>query len=253
MADYSSGTEVTVERLGPSDIVVERLLEGVRQHSCVFDTKRMDYRDSQRKRNAWEIIRQQCGLATVEECHKLWKHLRDRYSREIKAMEVMKRSGNAFVSRRAWEFFEAMAFYKDCGRPRKTTCNLHGSSTLEENPGNDDSSGTAESIFESMVSRSSTSSCTTSTQGDSLIPTVTMATDRGEQTLVQSGQLPENRVNKRKKSDTFEQDLLKHLDKRMSENEAFALSVGMTLDRLSKPTAAECKAKMMLLLSEYDL
>ncbi|XP_064469717.1 uncharacterized protein LOC135384447 [Ornithodoros turicata] len=131
MADYSSGTEVRVERLGPSDIVVERLLEGVRQHPCVFDTKRMDYRDSQRKRNAWEIIRQQCGPAT--------------------------------------------------------------------------------------------------------------------------GQLPENRVNKRKKSDTFEQDLLKHLDKRMSENEAFALSVGLTLDRLSKPTAAECKAKMMLLLSEYDL
>ncbi|KAH7981334.1 hypothetical protein HPB49_023198 [Dermacentor silvarum] len=104
-----------------SGSVIERFLDAVQQHPCVYDTKRMDYRDVDRKNNAWELIRLFAGLSTVEECLKLWKRLRDRYTRELKTIEQTKRSGSGYVSRRAWEFAESMAFYRDCGRPRNQT------------------------------------------------------------------------------------------------------------------------------------
>uniref|UniRef100_A0A224YH48 Alcohol dehydrogenase transcription factor myb/sant like protein n=1 Tax=Rhipicephalus zambeziensis TaxID=60191 RepID=A0A224YH48_9ACAR len=120
---------------------IERFLDAVQRHPCVYDTKRMDYRDAERKNNAWERIRVYSGLSTVEECLKLWKRLRDRYTRELKAIEATKKSGSGYVSRRAWEFTESMAFYKHCGRPRKTTSSLE--------PYGDDNE-TAESIFATM-------------------------------------------------------------------------------------------------------
>ncbi|KAH7940871.1 hypothetical protein HPB49_007271 [Dermacentor silvarum] len=75
---------------------IERFLDTVQQRPCVYNTKQLDYRDSGRKLNS--------GLSTVEECHKLWKRLRDRYTRELKAIESAQRSGSGYVSRRAWEF-----------------------------------------------------------------------------------------------------------------------------------------------------
>ncbi|KAH7958560.1 hypothetical protein HPB49_002628 [Dermacentor silvarum] len=114
-----------------SGSLIERFLDAVQQHPCVYDTKRLDYRDSGRKLNAWERIRLDSGLSTVEECHKLWKRLRDRYTRELKAIESAQRSGSGYVSRRAWEFAESMAFYKECGRPRKRALG-HGSEAMEE-------------------------------------------------------------------------------------------------------------------------
>ncbi|KAH7959565.1 hypothetical protein HPB49_011915 [Dermacentor silvarum] len=36
---------------------IERFLDAVQRHPCVYDTKRMDYRDAERKKNAWEQIR----------------------------------------------------------------------------------------------------------------------------------------------------------------------------------------------------
>ncbi|KAH7933252.1 hypothetical protein HPB49_010919 [Dermacentor silvarum] len=101
------------------DNIVERLLEAIKQHPCVYDTKRLDFRDQQRKANTWEQIRQSSGLATVEECHKLWKRLRDRFTRELKVIELATRSGSGYVPRQTWEFAAAMEFYKQCGRPRK--------------------------------------------------------------------------------------------------------------------------------------
>ncbi|KAH7978559.1 hypothetical protein HPB49_005921 [Dermacentor silvarum] len=46
------------------DALTQRLLEGIRSHPCVYDIRRMDYRDTERQNNAWDAIRKQCGLAT---------------------------------------------------------------------------------------------------------------------------------------------------------------------------------------------
>lgn len=44
--------------------VVESLIEAIRRHPRVYDTKRIDYRDQLRKNNAWEQVRVDCSLAT---------------------------------------------------------------------------------------------------------------------------------------------------------------------------------------------
>ncbi|KAH7986595.1 hypothetical protein HPB49_025890 [Dermacentor silvarum] len=102
-----------------SDNLVERFLEAVRKFPCIYDTRKLEYRDVLRKENAWEAIRAECGLPTATDCQKLWKRLRDRYTREQKAIELTQRSGSGFVARKTWEFAQAMEFYKQCGRPRK--------------------------------------------------------------------------------------------------------------------------------------
>ncbi|KAH6936452.1 hypothetical protein HPB50_017561 [Hyalomma asiaticum] len=46
------------------DATVERLLERITNHPCVYNVKRLDYCDAERQANAWEAIWKQCGLAT---------------------------------------------------------------------------------------------------------------------------------------------------------------------------------------------
>ncbi|KAH7979534.1 hypothetical protein HPB49_009786 [Dermacentor silvarum] len=135
-----------------SGSLIDRFLDAVQQNPCVYDTKRLDYRDSGRKLNAWERIRLDSDLSTVEECHKLWKRLRYRYTRELKAIESAQRSGSGYLSRRAWEFAESMAFYRECGRPRNVEFPRSGGDFEE----------TAESIFLGMQSTSSSPSATES-------------------------------------------------------------------------------------------
>ncbi|KAH7973686.1 hypothetical protein HPB49_003900 [Dermacentor silvarum] len=122
--------ENEVDRSGS---VIDIFLDAIQQHPCFYYTKRADYRVVDRKNNAWELIRLFSGLSTgasmstyshfvyifksgyfsgpVEKCLKQWKRLRDRYTRELKAIEQTNRSGSGCVSRRAWEFVESMAFY----------------------------------------------------------------------------------------------------------------------------------------------
>ncbi|KAM7309814.1 uncharacterized protein ISCGN_006799 [Ixodes scapularis] len=49
----------------PSDLTtdeVERLIEAVRERECLYDVGPLDYRDSKRKKNAWESVRFACGM-----------------------------------------------------------------------------------------------------------------------------------------------------------------------------------------------
>ncbi|KAG0431917.1 hypothetical protein HPB47_021328 [Ixodes persulcatus] len=52
-----------------SDSVVEKLIEEIRFQPCVCDTRKLEYRYTNRKGNAWDAIRELCGLPTVF-CHK---------------------------------------------------------------------------------------------------------------------------------------------------------------------------------------
>nr|XP_054922030.1 uncharacterized protein LOC129382288 [Dermacentor andersoni] len=265
-----------------SDGVVERFTEAVKQHPCVYDTKRLDFRDQQRKENVWEQIRQSSGLSTgelcsasfarfsaeachllhapyclidifcpsfpfvVEECHKLWNKLRDRFTRELKAIELATRSGSAYVARQTWEFADAMSFYKNCGRPRKTTCNV-GSGAV---PKGDDSGSTAEEIFNAI-------------QGNSSAPSPIANADDSEPAAASPGQPasqedftvsepPSKRSKKGRSCDYFEEQLLSQLGKHATENEAFGQSIAMSLDRMPTRIASRFKVKIMELLAEFD-
>ncbi|XP_049518749.1 transcription factor Adf-1-like [Dermacentor silvarum] len=235
------------------DALIERLLEGIRSHPCVYDVKRMDYRDTERKNNAWEAIRKQCGLATVDQCLKLWKRLRDRFNRERKLIEQTKRSGSGYVAKRTWEFLSAMEFYKDCGRMRPTVSNVRAS---QEGATSQDS--TAEELLNTMCGTASVSPLPSEDSFDQeqagqadqySVEPVSLQADR--RTCV--GTVPSSVPKKRKKNDDFDQQLLSHLKEKMTENEAFGLSIGLTLDRLAKQVAAKCKARLMEVIAEFDI
>ncbi|XP_070395799.1 transcription factor Adf-1-like [Dermacentor albipictus] len=246
------------------DYVIERLLEGIRSHPCVYDTSRIDYRDQGRKSNAWEAIRRQCGLATVQECMKLWKRLRDRYTREAKAVELATRSGSGFVSRRTWEFAQSMEFYKNCGRPRKTTCNLEdlavaGADTSSrgrhQQQGTTSAVGddtTTEAIFTS-IQRGTSSPTGSSFDNEQISTGHTDLHDEDEAAMEATKEPSKNTSKKRKANDEFEQQLLTHLQQKMTENEAFGLSIGMTLERMTRQAAARCKVRIMEIIAEFDV
>ncbi|XP_075746553.1 uncharacterized protein LOC142803991 [Rhipicephalus microplus] len=225
---------------------IERFLDAVQQHPCVYDTKRMDYRDAERKSNAWEQIRVYSGLSKVDECLKLWKRLRDRYTRELKAIEEMKRSGSGYVSRRAWEFTESMAFYKHCGRQRKMTCSLEPATYGDDGE-------TAESIFATMgntpPSPSGVESPMDSLQELSMPATSPPLAERPPETGKQKA-APKHK--KGKKNDNFEEQLLCKLDSKMGENEAFGISIGLSLDNMPRKVALKCKARIMTLIAEME-
>lgn len=60
---------------GDSETVIDGLLEAIRRHLCVYDTKRMDYRYRVRKMNAWEIIRSQYEATFAQVSHAKYKAL----------------------------------------------------------------------------------------------------------------------------------------------------------------------------------
>ncbi|XP_075738711.1 uncharacterized protein LOC142783981 [Rhipicephalus microplus] len=215
---------------------IERFLDAVQQHPCVYDTKSLDYRNAERKSNAWEQIRVYSGLSKVDECLKLWKRLSDRYTRELKAIEATKRSGSGYMSRRAWEFTESMAFYKHCGRQRKMTC------SREPATYNDDGE-TAESIFATMEktppSPSGVESPMDSPQELSMPATPPPLAERPPETGKPEA-APKHK--KGKKNDNFEEQLLCKLDSKMAENEAFGISIGFSLDNM--PRKVHCKQKL---------
>ncbi|XP_040071174.1 uncharacterized protein LOC120843806 [Ixodes scapularis] len=232
-----------------SDSVVEKLIEGVRLHPCVYDTRKLEYRDTARKDNAWEAIRELCGLPTVGDCQKLWKRLRDRFTRETRALELTKRSGSGFVARHTWEFMQAMEFYKNCGRPKKTACNL------DTRPLAMDADGdvAAEDLFHLIQSGApspSEDNCTDLEQME--VGQSQLNNDGDEPALRATTGVSSGAPKKRKKSGEFEQQLLYQLDKKMTKNEAFGMSIGMSLDRLFRPDAAKCKARIMDIIAEYD-
>ncbi|KAG5867230.1 hypothetical protein JTB14_008189 [Gonioctena quinquepunctata] len=52
---------------------------------------------------------------TVEECKRLWKNLRDRYTGEKRH-----RPSGSGASQSTWEYFESMMFYESCIGKRRT-------------------------------------------------------------------------------------------------------------------------------------
>ncbi|XP_075538615.1 uncharacterized protein LOC142573010 [Dermacentor variabilis] len=133
-----------------------------------------------------------------------------------------------------------MSFYKNCGRPRKTTCNV-GSGAV---PRGDDSGSTAEEIFNAI-------------QGNSSAPSPMLMTRSLQQLVlvnlpVTVSKPPSKPSKKGRSCDYFEEQLLSQLGKHATENEAFGQSIAMSLDRMPTRIASRFKVKIMELLAEFD-
>ncbi|KAH7959518.1 hypothetical protein HPB49_011590 [Dermacentor silvarum] len=158
-----------------------------------------------------------------------------------------RRSGSGYVPRQTWEFAAAMEFYKQCGRARKSTSNV-GSAGL---PGEEDSASTPEAIFHTMLDGTTTPPPTSSNDISLKAPAANPwePACQGDRTV---GEPPSKQPKKSQGCDYFEQQLLSQLGKHMTENEAFAQSIAMNLDRMPRAVASRCKARIMALIADFD-
>lgn len=117
--------------------------------------------------------------------------------------------------------------------------------------GDEDSASTPEAIFNAIQDGISTPPPTGSNDLASEPPTANHGEPacQGDRT---AGEPPSKRAKKSQSCDYFEQQLLSHLGKQATENEAFAQSIAMSLERMPRAAASRCKARIMALIAEFD-
>ncbi|KAL1431104.1 hypothetical protein MTO96_014495 [Rhipicephalus appendiculatus] len=194
---------------------VEAFISSVKKHPILYDCKRLGYRDVDRKREIWEMVKQETGMETVDDCQRLWKSLRDRYIRELRALEHP--SQLPWEARKSkWTYFNSLDFYKDCGRAARA---------------------------KQPLSIADTGSLDHYSNGSE---PATAPEDYAPLRLHQSPEPPEKKpVLNNESMDSFESEVLNILNRPLDEDEYFALSIVPTLRRLSLKKKALAKVKIL--------
>ncbi|KAB0805202.1 hypothetical protein PPYR_02172 [Photinus pyralis] len=90
------------------------LIELIQNYEFLYDLSHKEYKNAKKKEDAWKEI-SEITRCSVEDCMKLWKNVRDRFTREKR----LKPSGSGGGDTN-WVYSEKMSFYSKCTRPRKT-------------------------------------------------------------------------------------------------------------------------------------
>ncbi|XP_067131457.1 transcription factor Adf-1-like [Centruroides vittatus] len=229
---------------------VEQFLAGIKEHPCLYDTKRLDYRDMTCKQNAWEEVRIKSGLATVSECQKLWKRIRDRYVRERKAIEMSLKNGSTNV-RKNWELHQQMDFYKDCGRSKQMS---YSQSPPSQKDISDDSFQIMEtnSLYLDDIDIIKSEDTFDSSSQEPLCDRLMDITSTSQKSPFYDTTEEFNNNSKKRKTSDNELENLNFMNKLMSGNEAFGYSIVKSIDRWKPSKAARFKAAVFELLAKFE-
>ncbi|CAG9840813.1 unnamed protein product [Diabrotica balteata] len=99
---------------GNADIDIGTSIEVIQTYEYVYNLMHKDYKNSKKKDAAWEVIAETVN-ASVEECQKLWKSLRDRFVKEKNKIHSGMEAPES-----SWPHFNSMLFYGNFSRKRKT-------------------------------------------------------------------------------------------------------------------------------------
>ncbi|KAL1480106.1 hypothetical protein MTO96_051323 [Rhipicephalus appendiculatus] len=142
----------------------ERLIDEVKKENAIWDMSGQHYKSQLLKEVAWRRIATAMGCNGDGRSEGRWKNLRDSFRRVYKArLPALKSGAGAEDSEdedaaKAWVFYDRLLFLKDSIVGRPTSRNLEllceEESEITERPRTDK---TAESIFEDIISESSTS------------------------------------------------------------------------------------------------
>ncbi|CAN8029362.1 unnamed protein product [Ixodes persulcatus] len=225
---------------------VEAFISSVRKYPILYDCKRLGYRDVDRKREVWELVRQETGMDTVEDCQRLWKSLRDRYIRELRALEHP--SQLPWEARKSkWTYFNSLDFYKDCGRAARAKQPLGMSDASMDHYSNGSETPQLEEGLSSETPPPAHSHCTKMVLIGS---PQTAPEDYAPLRLHQSPEPPERKPQLINESlDSFESEVLNILNRPLDEDEYFALSIVPSLRRLPLKKKALAKVKILQDLS----
>uniref|UniRef100_A0AAR5PXL9 MADF domain-containing protein n=1 Tax=Dendroctonus ponderosae TaxID=77166 RepID=A0AAR5PXL9_DENPD len=89
------------------------LIELIQNHEYLYNLGHKDYKNAKKKRDAWAKIAAALN-ASVDDCMKQWKGIRDKYTRQRRDGF---RSGSSVGTR--WPLHSKMSFFKRFSRPRK--------------------------------------------------------------------------------------------------------------------------------------
>ncbi|XP_057658767.1 uncharacterized protein LOC130895475 [Diorhabda carinulata] len=98
-----------------SEDIAGLLLEFIQNYEFLYDMKNKDYKNSRKKEDAWKEIASILNIS-VDHCQRLWKSLRDKYTREKRNTG---KSGSA-APKSNWVLFPKMSFYGKFSKPRQT-------------------------------------------------------------------------------------------------------------------------------------
>ncbi|XP_030641147.1 uncharacterized protein LOC115821461 [Chanos chanos] len=87
--------------------IVEILIKTVSNHPELYNVTLQDYRNPEKRVNAWQSISASVGLPAVE-CKTKWKSLRDRYMRERRLEKLKRKKGERSSS--YWRHRDTMSF-----------------------------------------------------------------------------------------------------------------------------------------------
>ncbi|XP_072402097.1 uncharacterized protein [Diabrotica undecimpunctata] len=96
------------------DIDIGTFIEVIQTYEYVYNLAHKDYKNSKKKDAAWEVIAETVN-ASVDECQKLWKSLRDRFVKEKNKIHSGMEAPES-----SWPHFNNMLFYGNFSRKRKT-------------------------------------------------------------------------------------------------------------------------------------
>ncbi|KAH8040445.1 hypothetical protein HPB51_010225 [Rhipicephalus microplus] len=224
---------------------VEAFISSVKKHPILYDCKRLGYRDVDKKREIWEMVKQETGMETVDDCQRLWKSLRDRYIRELRALE--------HPSQLPWETRKSkvglLQFAGLLQRLRKS-CKV---SAAKQPLGIADtgsldrySNGSEPAVMEDSFTPEGPPPAHSHCPKMVLASPQTAPEDYAPLRLHQSPEPPEKKpVLNTESMDSFESEVLGILNRPLDEDEYFALSIVPTLRRLSLKKKALAKVKIL--------
>lgn len=97
------------------------LIDIIQHYSFLYDKTKSNYKDASKKELAWQTI-SEAMQRPVEEVQRLWRLLRDRYSKERRITKTTP-SGSA-AKESQWQFYKAMGFMEKHVTTRKRTTNI---------------------------------------------------------------------------------------------------------------------------------
>lgn len=99
---------------------VMSLITLIEKHSCLWEYSSVDYKNRQKRENAWRDVATKCLGHDVDECKAKWANVKSAYN-NTKKKSMAKSGQGASSSIPHWPFWTAMQFYHNHAREKTTS------------------------------------------------------------------------------------------------------------------------------------
>ncbi|XP_049306208.1 uncharacterized protein LOC125776711 [Bactrocera dorsalis] len=99
---------------------VFNLIEIMEKHPCLWEYSSSDYKNRQKRENAWREVAANCHGRSVDECKAKWANVKTAYNNTKNKLQA-KSGQSASSSQPHWQFWTAMQFYHNHDKEKTTS------------------------------------------------------------------------------------------------------------------------------------